>query len=119
MLTEWLGPAALDEVCARSLRTAPDARPATALAARGVLDWEILDRVLRTADDVLVVARGQLLPVPPPRSNAELRGYLAAGIGLCARRAERHDPGLAAVAAAFGELGRAHVQLFVTPGGTH
>lgn len=119
MLADWLGPASLDEFRARSLRTAPEVRPATALAACEVLDWGILDRVLHTADDVLVVSRGQLLPVPPPRSIAELRGYLAAGIGLCVRRAERHDAGLAGVAAAFRELGRAQVQLFVTPGGTH
>jgi 50S ribosomal protein L16 3-hydroxylase len=119
MLADWLAPVSLDEFCARSLRTAPDARPATARAARALLDWEVLDRVLRTADDVLVVSRGQLLPVPPPRSLAELRGYFAAGIGLCIRHGERRDAALAGVATAFGELGAAQVQLFVTPGGTH
>jgi 50S ribosomal protein L16 3-hydroxylase len=119
MLADWLGPASLDEFCARSLRRAPAAQPATALAARELLSWEVLDRVLRTADDVLVVSRGQRLPVPTPRSLAELRDYFSAGIGLCVRHGERHDPGLAGVAAAFGELGQAQVQLFVTPGGTH
>lgn len=119
MLADWLGPASLDEFCARSLRAAPEAHPATALAACALLDWKVLDGVLRTADDVLVVSRGQLLAVPAPRSLAELRDYLAAGIGLCVRHSERHDRGLAGVATAFDELGSAQVQLFVTPGGTH
>lgn len=104
---------------ATQLRVAPVARPGTAMAARSILDWPALDRVLRRAPDVLVVGRGNLLPVPQPRTLSELRGYFAAGAGLCVRHTEAHDPGLAQVAAAFGVLGTAHVQLFVTPGGTH
>jgi 50S ribosomal protein L16 3-hydroxylase len=119
MLTEWLGAISRDEFHARFLRAAPTAQPSTTHAARALLDWDTVDRVLRSAPDVLVVTRGQLLPVPPPRSLDELTGYLAAGIGLCIRHSERHDPGLARVAAAFDELGTAQVQLFVTPAGTH
>lgn len=119
MLSDWLGPVSLDEFCARFLRTAPAAQPATTHAARALLDWDVLDRVLRSAPDVLVVARGRLLPVPAPRSLTELRGYLAAGVGLCVQHGERHDLGLARIAAAFDELGAAQVQLFVTPAGTY
>jgi 50S ribosomal protein L16 3-hydroxylase len=119
VLADWLGTISVDEFRAGYLCRAPIAQPATALEARAVLDWDVLDRVLRCDPDVLVAARGQLLPVPPPRSRSELRGYLAAGVGLCVRHTERHDPGLARVASAFAELGAAHVQLFVTPGGTH
>jgi hypothetical protein len=119
VLPAWLATMSVDEFRARHLRRAPIAQPATALEARSLLDWDVLERVLRRDPDVLVVARGRLLPVPPPRSVCELRGYLAAGVGLCVRHAERANPGLARVAAAFGELGTAQVQLFVTPGGTH
>lgn len=119
MLSDWLGAVSLDEFHAQFLGVAPAAQPATTHGARALLDWDVVDRVLRTEPDALVVARGRLLPVPAPRSLDELRGYLAAGVGLCVRHAERHDPGLARVAAAFTELGAAQVQLFVTPGGTH
>jgi 50S ribosomal protein L16 3-hydroxylase len=119
MLSDWLGALSIDEFRTRFLGVAPAAQPATALAARAVLSWDRLDGVLRTASDILVVAQGNLLPVAPPRSVAALGGYFAAGVGLCIRHSERHDPGLAAVAAAFDELGTAQVQLFVTPGGTH
>jgi 50S ribosomal protein L16 3-hydroxylase len=119
MLRDWLGEMCLDDFRARFLRTTATAQPATALSARAVFDWDVLDRVLRDHPDTLVVSRGQLLPLPPPQGVGELRDYLAAGIGLCVRHGERHDAGLARVAAAFGELGTSHVQLFVTPGGTH
>lgn len=68
MLTDWLAPVSLDEVRARSLRTAPEAHPGTAFGACPLLDWEVLDHVLRTADDVLVrtaaLARDPHRPVP-------------------------------------------------------
>jgi 50S ribosomal protein L16 3-hydroxylase len=46
---------------------------------------------------------------------------MAMGIGLVIRRGERHAPSLAGIAGSFGEdlPGRIHIQLFVTPGGTH
>jgi hypothetical protein len=119
MLAGWLGAVSVADFRARFLGIAPSAQPASTLAARDLLSWETIDRVLGSAPDVLVVAQGKLLPVRPPRSVAELGGYFAAGVGLCVRHSERHDPGLAEVATAFGELGTAHVQLFVTPGGTH
>jgi 50S ribosomal protein L16 3-hydroxylase len=71
--------------------------------------------------DVLVVARGKLLEVPPPRSLAETRALMQKGVGLVIRRGEQHDQGLAGFAASLVRdlPGRVHVQLFVTPGGTH
>ena len=119
MVLDWLGGMSVDEFRARFLRIAPAAQPGTALAARSLFDWRVLDRVLRASADVLVVSRGELLSRPPPRTLHELADYLVEGIGLCIRHAERHDAGLAGVAAAFAPLGAAHVQLFVTPAGTH
>lgn len=118
MLLDWLG-SSLDEFRGRWLRVAPTAQPGTALAVRGLLDWRVLDGVLRGAPETLVVSRGRLLAMPPPRSLEDLAVCFAAGVGVCIPHAERHDPGLARLAAAFDDLGAAQVQLFVTPGGTH
>jgi ribosomal protein L16 Arg81 hydroxylase len=43
------------------------------------------------------------------------------GVGLVIRRAEQHDVGLARLATSFAEdiPGEMHIQLFVTPAGTH
>jgi 50S ribosomal protein L16 3-hydroxylase len=119
MLRDWLGAVTLDEFRSRVLRRQPAAQAGTTEGARAALDWETLDRVLRAGANALVVSQGRLLPAPPPRSLGELREYLAAGVGLCIQHAERHDAGLAAVAAGFAELGAAQVQVFVTAGGTH
>ncbi len=123
MLETWLRPFSLDSFRATHLRRAPLARPSTALDARGLFDWAVLERVLAAeppARDVFVVARGEEVAVATPRTLVELRALMGRGIGLCIRGAERWDAGLAAVASAFElDLGPAQVQLFVTPGGTH
>jgi 50S ribosomal protein L16 3-hydroxylase len=119
MLLDWFGGLSLDEFRNRFLRAAPAAQSGTTLAFRSLLDWRVLDRVLRTSPDVLVVSRGALLSMPPPRTLRDLPAYFEAGVGLCIRHAELHDAGLAGVAAAFEPLGPAQVQLFVTPAGTH
>ena len=119
MLRDWLGRMSLDEFRSRFLRVAPSAQPGTTLDARSLLDWRVLERVLRASPDVLVVSRGVLLAMPPPRTLQEVATCFAAGVGLCVRHAERHDAELAGVAAAFEPLGAAQVQLFVTPAGTH
>jgi len=58
----------------------------------------VLDRVLRNAPDVLVVARGALQQRSQPRSLAALKELMKRGLGICVRHAERHDPGIAALA---------------------
>src|SRR3954471_11543407 len=83
LLAGWIGDETLAGFEQRHLRRAPLARPGTvADAARRFLDWPRLGRVL-AADhppaDVLVVARGKLLSLPPPRSGAQLRPLLDAG----------------------------------------
>jgi 50S ribosomal protein L16 3-hydroxylase len=70
---------------------------------------------------VLVVAQGELLPIPPPRSLLELRKLMALGVGLCIRRAEAHDPRLARLTSQLAEClqREVHLQLFVTPARSH
>jgi hypothetical protein len=123
MLGAWLRPTSLASFRNTYWRQAPLARAGTTLAARALLDWDVVGRVLartRPAPDVLVVAAGREAAAPVPRSLPALRSLMRAGIGLCIRHAERCDPGLAALAAAFErDAGTAQVQLFVTPGGTY
>ena len=118
-LARWLGGVSLDSFRAEYLRTAPLAQPGTVDTA--LLDWDRLARVLAAdpSPDVLVVARGERLAFPPPRELIELRAYFRMGIGLAMRRTERCLPEIRAIADDLAHLGTSHVQMFVTPGGTH
>jgi 50S ribosomal protein L16 3-hydroxylase len=123
VLKQWLAPVPVQTFVTEFLSKQPVAMPGTAKDALPLLDWDVLDGILGRCQpaDVLVVARGEKLEIPPPRSLEELRALMARGIGLAIRRGERHDEGLAALAASLVRdlPGRVHVQLFVTPGGTH
>jgi hypothetical protein len=120
MLRDWLGAVPLDRFHLDYLQRMPLAQPASTLAVRELLTWEVLGRLLARRPEVLVVARGELLELPAPRSLVEAQAYLRIGVGLCLRHTERVDPGLRRVADAFEtEVGPAQVQVFVTPGGTH
>lgn len=123
VLQQWLASTPVQTFIAECLGKQPVAMPGTARGALPLLDWDVLDCILgrcRPAD-VLVVARGEMLSAPPPRSLAEARALMRRGVGLVLRRGERHDQGLAQFAASLARdlPGRVHVQLFVTPGGTH
>ena len=123
MLAEWVSPLSVDQFSRAYLHRSAWALPHSARRALDVLDWTTLDEVLAadTPADTIVCARGEMLALPPPPDLTTLRAYMRMGIGLCMRHAERSHPRLAAVAQAFErELpGRAQVQIFVTPGGTH
>jgi ribosomal protein L16 Arg81 hydroxylase len=123
MLTDWLAPDDLDWFRRTHFHRAPFARPGVARAAIPVLDWDTVDRVLRRPEplDLMTVSSGQLHEVPRPRSVAEARALMQAGISVVVRGAERHDPGLRAVAEQFAAVlpGEVHVQLYATPGGTN
>jgi hypothetical protein len=123
VLSDWLAPNDLDWFRRTHFHRAPFARPAVAHAAVGALDWETVDRVLRSPEplDIMTVTGGELRNVPLPRSLADARALMQAGISVVVRGAERHDPGLRAVADSFAAAlpGEVHVQLYATPGGTN
>jgi 50S ribosomal protein L16 3-hydroxylase len=123
LLNDWLAPDGLDWFRRTHFQREPFARPGVARAAIGVLDWQTIDRVLRSPEplDVMTVTGGELRHLPPPRSLAEARALMQAGISVVVRGAERHDAGLRAVADAFAAAlpGEVHVQLYATPGGTN
>ncbi len=122
MLNQWLAPLSVDGFVRSNLRRTPYARPAMALGAVPLLDWNKLGRVL-AADpppDVLVAADGRLVDVPVPRTLSAARELMGKGLGIVVRNSERHDPELAALAHAFARdlPGEVQVQLYATPAGT-
>jgi 50S ribosomal protein L16 3-hydroxylase len=122
MLRDWLGDLSLDAFRATHLGCQAWARPGVALGQTPLFDWSALGRILEHGDlDLIAVARGQFLDVPPPRSLDAARAMLATGAGFVIRRAERHDEALARFAESVTRdlPGHAHIQLFVTPGSTH
>jgi ribosomal protein L16 Arg81 hydroxylase len=71
--------------------------------------------------DVLTVARGEIVDVARPTNLMELRALMERGVSVVVRASERHDPGLAGLAGAFGDVlpGEVHIQLYATPGGSN
>jgi ribosomal protein L16 Arg81 hydroxylase len=121
MLRAWLDTASQRafEACWRASR--PFAQPSLAHVQPACFDWSVLAEVLASpARDVLVTRDGALDSVVAPTTLAEVEVGLEQGRGLVARRAERSQPGLHALACQFSrERGaRVHVQLFVTPAQT-
>ena len=123
MLGQWLNRTEVLSFARDYLRKAPFASPSSARAATALFTWNTLEQLLieHPSADALVVARGKLMDLPRPRGLAETRALLRQGIGLVIRGIEEHDAALAALAASFTQYipGRAKVQLFVTPAGTH
>jgi ribosomal protein L16 Arg81 hydroxylase len=123
MLAEWLAPLDLATFLQTHLHRQPHARPGAARAALPLLTWQTLDAVLRSdlPLDVLTVARGQLVEGPRPGSLDDVRRLMGLGVSVVVRAGERHDRGLAALAASFAQVlpGEVHVQLYATPRATN
>jgi len=123
MLDEWLRPNTVDAFVKDYLRKQPYASPSTALKAVPIFGWDSLEKLLAPtpAADILVVSQGKLVERPVPRTLAEVRGLMQDGIGLVIRRGERQDAAIAGLITALTRdiPGEGHVQLFITPGGTH
>ena len=122
MFEEWLNPIRVTSFARDYLRTQPYASPSSANRAKPIFGWDTLDRLLsRNPPDVLIVARGNLLELPTPRSLGEALDLLTTGVGLVIRRAEKLEPEVAGFAASVTQHipGEVHVQLIVTPAGTY
>lgn len=123
MLRQWLNePSWLEFLEARRSQR-PFACSCLDAPASSLFDWARLDQVLRVepAPDAIVVRSNALIDVPTPRSAATVRTLFADGIGLVVRRAQTRDAALQTLATQLEREHsvQAHLQLFVTPGGTH
>jgi len=123
MLNEWLSPMPVNLFVRDYLRKQPYASPSSARNIIPTFGWGTLERLLakQAEADILVIARGKLVQAPTPKTLAEVRALMLQGVGLVIRRAEQHDDGLDKLAASLMRdiPGEVHVQLFVTPAGTH
>jgi 50S ribosomal protein L16 3-hydroxylase len=122
-LVEWLAPVDLASFLRSHLGKMPYARPAAANSYVPFLTWETLDRVLRHSEpvDAITVRYGRMVESPCPRSVAQVREQMNAGVSVVVRAAERREPGLATLARSFARTlpGEVHVQLYATPAGTN
>ena len=92
MLEAWLNPMSVSLFARDYLRIQPYASPSSASRATPIFGWDTLDRLLtRKPPDVLVVARGKLLELSPPKSLDEALDLLTSGVGLVIHRAETDD----------------------------
>jgi ribosomal protein L16 Arg81 hydroxylase len=83
-------------------------------------DWGAIERMLAAADaDVIVGRHGEQWAGPRPTNLAEARDVLAKGYTIGVRHAERHDAGLAELAAGFRRdfWAEIDVHAYCTPGG--
>src|SRR5687767_7310749 len=84
--------------------------------------WEALTAILRQADaDVLVCRRNEQHAGVPPRTADDAKRLVDEGYTLLVRHAERHDPRLAEVAAAFArDFGApVNIHMYFTPAGQY
>jgi ribosomal protein L16 Arg81 hydroxylase len=123
MLSRWIAPMSLDVFLRDHFGRLPYATPFGAREATSVFGWDTLERFLcgHAEADILVVSRGKLADAPAPRTINEASALMREGIGLVVRRAEKHDPELAALSASIASEipGEVNVQLFVTPADSH
>ena len=121
-LQHWLGPLPVDRFRAEHLGRRPCAGSGSAGDVVPACDWQILDRLLAAQPaDLLVVARGRLLDIPPPRSLGQLRVMFAQGVGIALRGPEPHSPEVAAIAEAVARdlPGEQRVIVFATARQSH
>jgi hypothetical protein len=101
----------------------PFAAPGGAALVTPLLTWDVLHQVLGAPPpiDLMTVRAGELVACAIPRGRHDVETLFRAGVSTVVRSSERHDPGLATLAAAFEAAvgGEAHVQLYATPGGTN
>jgi 50S ribosomal protein L16 3-hydroxylase len=122
MLRNWLGATSLDAFLSTHCGTRAWAGAGVAVKISPLFSWEVLERLLGIVDiDLLVVAGGKLWDAPRPTTLPQARAMMERGLGFVLRRAELHHEGLAWLASTFTQdlPGTPHVQLFITPGGTH
>src|SRR4051812_46074598 len=120
LIEDLLGGRPLAWFMAEHWLRAPLAVPGAAAAQVGRASWDTVERLLGDGECDLLVARdGALRDGGRPGDGGAARALLADGWSLVLRRADRHDAGLADLAAALSEEfhGPINLQVYVTPPG--
>ena len=121
-LQALLGDVPLRQFVADNYYRLPYSARAAAPMVTELADWESLTTILAGEQpDVLVCRRNQHFSGEVPRSVAAARTLIQQGYTLLVRHAERHDPRLAALAAAFERdfASSVNIHLYCTPPGEH
>jgi hypothetical protein len=93
------------------------------MSVRRACSWDTVVRLFQDSPPptFLSVRGTRLVDVPAPASIAQLAALMRDGVAFVIRRTERHDAGLYEIATSFARdlPGEVHIQLFVTPAGSH
>lgn len=121
MLSQWIDDLPRERFLTEAFQRVPLARPGTARGAMRLVNWDVIDRLIASGADMLVVRNSKLRREEMPATLAEAHALFRGGWSLVLRRCERHDPSLAQLARAFEkELdGEVSIQLYITPAGYH
>jgi ribosomal protein L16 Arg81 hydroxylase len=120
MLEQLLGPVPAAAFLEEHYLRQPFARPGGCARLAGLGSWDTVARILpQPGVDVLAGREGQPYAGRLPTTAEEARALLAEGYTLGIRHAEKHDPGLAELAASFrcDFAAPVDVHLYCTPAG--
>jgi hypothetical protein len=120
-VTEWLHDMDVNAFRSSYLGRRPFACPESGRATVSVCAWSSLDPLLAASPDVLVVAKGEALPLEAPRSLAGLGRLFARGAGIVIRHPERQCMAIRELTRAVAQEipGEQRVLVFATPEATH
>ncbi|HEX8253840.1 MAG TPA: cupin domain-containing protein [Thermoanaerobaculia bacterium] len=121
MIANWLGAMTRETFLREHFQRAPIAQPKLGRAIAPLLDWNTVARLVAARADMLLVRNSKLRRDETPSTFEEVQALFRDGYSVVLRHCEQHDPGLRAVADAFGrELpGSVVVQVYATPGDFH
>ncbi len=119
MISAWLAGRSLSSFKAEHFGREPFVQPDSASAARPLLSWDTLDRLLDARPGLFVVREGRPHPGRDPARATEAMRLFADGWSLVLRGCEEHDDGLSQLAGTFEDDfgGDVQVQVFATPAG--
>jgi 50S ribosomal protein L16 3-hydroxylase len=121
-LATWIAPQQLQVFLDRYLGREPLAAAQQARAHVSACTWDVLDEMLHARpDDLLVVAGGRNMELPPPRSLPELQTMFQVGMGVALRTAEAYSTRVRALCRqlALEIPGQQRVIAFATAAKTH
>jgi len=119
-LQTLLGDVPLQRFIAEYYQRLPYSAAELAKSFRELGTWRVITSILgQAAADILICRRNEQSAGPRPRTEDEAKRLVDDGFTLLVRHAERHDPQLAQIAAAFtcDFAAPVNIHMYCTPGG--